>query len=119
MTDRLYLPERFRREVDRILRAHVPDMEVWAYGSRVNGTAHEASDLDLVLRNHGLEPISAGRIEALREAFRESNIPIIVDVHDWTMIPESFHAEILADYVTLNHSRTPAYDSLSWGRGLG
>ncbi len=24
---------------------------VWAYGSRVNGTAHESSDLDLVLRN--------------------------------------------------------------------
>ena len=101
MGDRLYLQERFRHEVDRILSKHVPDMEVWAYGSRVNGTAHEASDLDLVLRAHRLDPISVGRIEALREAFRESNIPIIVDVHDWAMIPESFHEEILADYVTL------------------
>ena len=101
MGDRLYLQERFRREVDRILSAHVPDVEVWAYGSRVNGMAHEASDLDLVLRAHGLDPISVARIEALREAFRESNIPIIVDVHDWAMIPQSFHEEILADYVTL------------------
>ena len=75
MSDRLYLQERFRREVDRILSEHVPDMEVWAYGSRVNGTAHEASALDLALRAHGLEPISVARIEALREAFRESNIP--------------------------------------------
>ena len=108
MGDRLYLQERFRREVDRILRAHVPDMEVWAYGSRVNGMAHEASDLDLVLRAHGLEPISTGRIEALREAFRESNIPIIVDVHDWAMIPESFHEEILEDYVTLRRAASAA-----------
>ena len=106
MGDRLYLQDRFRREVDRILNAHVPDMEVWAYGSRVNGMAHEASDLDLVLRARGLEPVSAGRIEALREAFRESNIPIIVDVHDWAMIPESFHEEILAGYVTLGSVAT-------------
>lgn len=112
MGDRLYLQERFRREVGRILSEHVPDVEVWAYGSRVNGMAHEASDLDLVLRAQGLEPISVTRIEALREAFRESNIPIIVDVHDWAMIPESFHEEILADYVTLGSgvSTTPVPD---------
>ncbi len=25
------------------------DMEIWAYGSRVNGDAHNGSDLDLVI----------------------------------------------------------------------
>ena len=34
-----------------ILARHVPEAEVWAYGSRVLGTAHEGSDLDLVLRH--------------------------------------------------------------------
>ena len=101
MDDRLYLPERYRREVDRIFSTTMPNMEVWAYGSRVNGTAHEASDLDLVLRAPGLAPIPASRMEALREAFRESNIPIIVDVHDWSRIPESFRQEILTDHMTL------------------
>lgn len=33
-----------------LLGQHVPQAEVWAYGSRVNGGAHEGSDLDLVLR---------------------------------------------------------------------
>lgn len=31
----------------------------WAYGSRVTGESHEASDLDLVLRGRGLEPLGA------------------------------------------------------------
>ncbi|MFN5236631.1 MAG: nucleotidyltransferase domain-containing protein [Bacteroidota bacterium] len=33
--------------------------EVWAYGSRVNGDAHEGSDLDLVIRTPGFRTASA------------------------------------------------------------
>lgn len=33
------------------------DFEVWAYGSRVSGEAHEGSDLDLVIRMHNLQKI--------------------------------------------------------------
>ena len=50
MTDRLELPLRYRRELESMLREHVPEAEVWAYGSRVSGESHPASDLDLVLR---------------------------------------------------------------------
>ena len=108
MDDRLDLPERYRCEVGRILSTTIPSMEVWAYGSRVNGTAHEASDLDLVLRAPGLAPISASRIEAVRESFRESNIPIIVDIHDWSRIPESFRQEILSGHMTLRSTDADA-----------
>ena len=41
MSDRLTLPTRYRREVERILEMVVPDVKVWAYGSRVTGTAYE------------------------------------------------------------------------------
>ena len=54
MTDRLDLPRRYREQLEALLSEHVPGVEVWAYGSRVNGRSHEASDLDLVLR--GPEP---------------------------------------------------------------
>ena len=37
--------------VRHLLAVHLPDAEVWAYGSRVQGTCHEGSDLDLVARN--------------------------------------------------------------------
>ena len=102
MSDRLELPERYRKQVEEILRDWIPDAEVWAYGSRVDGTSYEASDLDLVVRAPGLKPISAMDMEALREAFQESNIPIIVEARDWARLPTSFHREIERNYVQLN-----------------
>ena len=47
MTDRLALPRRYRDQLEALLREHVPGVEVWAYGSRVNGESHDGSDLDL------------------------------------------------------------------------
>ncbi len=100
MTDRLSLSPRHRRLVEELLREHVPNAEVWAYGSRVNGKSHEGSDLDLVVRGPALEPLGVEFID-LVEAFRESNIPILVQAHDWANLPESFHREIERDYVVV------------------
>ncbi len=49
MTERLRLSERHRNILTALLREHLPGVEVWAYGSRVNDRGHEGSDLDLVL----------------------------------------------------------------------
>ena len=99
MSDRLDLPERDRKEVARILNTTAPGIEVWVYGSRINGTSYKMSDLDLVLRGRDLEPIDVTILAAVRNAFNESNIPILVDVLDWAQIPESFRQEILTDYM--------------------
>ena len=47
----LNLRPAWRDMLESLLRTHVPQADVWAYGSRVTGGAHEASDLDIVLRN--------------------------------------------------------------------
>lgn len=80
--------------IRQILSSHLPDAEVIAYGSRVTGAAHEGSDLDLVVRNRNnpLQPV--GNLGAVREAFSESNLPILVDILDWSRIPDSFRKEI-------------------------
>ncbi len=105
MSDRLNLPDRWRRELEALLQKHVPDTEVWAYGSRVNGMGHEASDLDLVLRGPNLERIPTLQFSDLKEGLQESSIPILVDVHDWVRIPKSFHESIKQDYEAIpNHS---------------
>ena len=96
MSDRLHLPSRYLRQVEEILRENMPDAEVWAYGSRVDGTCHGASDLDIVVRGPGLRPIPSVDMQALREAFRESNIPIIVDAHDWSKLPETRRVSVHA-----------------------
>ena len=77
-----------------------PGVEVWAYGSRVNGESHDGSDLDLALRGPALEPLDGGFYDLL-EAIEKSNIPILVQAHDWAMLPESFRREIERGYVVL------------------
>ena len=95
--------------LEALLQKHVPNVEVWAYGSRVNGQAHNASDLDLVLRSPTLEPLSRERSN-LVEALEESNIPIIVQVHDWATFPESFHQEILRAYAVIQPAEALRYE---------
>jgi predicted nucleotidyltransferase len=50
---RLLLSDRHLHTLQALLAQHAPGAEVWAYGSRVTGGAHEGSDLDLVLRHPG------------------------------------------------------------------
>lgn len=75
--------------------------ELWAYGSRVTGEAHACSDLDLVVRMEDLKPADLDEFIAFGEALQESNIPIIIQVFDWARLPDSFHQNILKDYVVL------------------
>ena len=97
MVERLHLSERHRRALEALLREHLPGVEVWAYGSRVNGRSHDGSDLDLALRGPRLEEIPAERLTAFEEAVRESNIPFLVEARDWARLPERFHREIERD----------------------
>jgi predicted nucleotidyltransferase len=101
----LFLPETYLKMVQDILQAHLPNADVWAYGSRVNGDYYDASDLDLVARQS--DDLSRGQanLNETKEAFVESNIPIIVQIVDWARIPESFHAEILSNYAVLQKGK--------------
>ena len=99
--DRLHLSPRHRAQLEALLREHLPDVEVWAYGSRITGESHDGSDLDLVLRAPDLQEIPIGRLSDLWEALRESTIPFLVEARDWARLPEGFHGEIERDYVVL------------------
>lgn len=116
MTDHLDLPTRHREQVEALLREHVPQAEVWAYGSRVNGMNHEASDLDLALRGPDLAPIPTLQLADLTEAFRHSNIPILVEARDWARLPESFHNEIERNYVVMQRSGAIAFEQVAESR---
>ena len=101
MIERLDLQPRHRKQIEAMLREQLPGVEVWAYGSRVNGRGHGGSDLDLVLRGPDLQRLPSGKLSDLTEAFRESNIPFLIEALDWARLPESFHREIERDYVVL------------------
>ena len=101
MIERLDLQPRHRKQIEAMLREQLPGVEVWAYGSRVNGRSHGGSDLDLVLRGPDLQRLPSGKLSDLTDAFRESNIPFLIEARDWARLPESFHCEIERDYVVL------------------
>lgn len=105
MGDGLHLMPRHRRAVQELLDVHLPGVEVWVYGSRVSGRSHDASDLDLVLRAPGLRPIPMRELAAFTEALRDSNIPFLVDTHDWARLPEVFQREIGREHVVLVEGR--------------
>lgn len=70
-----------------LLNKYLPDTEVWAYGSRVKGTAKSYSDLDLVVFTKPEQPIAQFD---LKEAFEASDLPFRVDLFCWDEIPEQF-----------------------------
>ncbi|MDR7123037.1 nucleotidyltransferase domain-containing protein [Rheinheimera soli] len=89
----------------QILEQYVPQAEVWAYGSRVTGKAHQGSDLDIVLRNVANLNVAQSDWSELQEALQQSTLPILVDVHDWALLPNSFYPNIERDYVVLQKSQ--------------
>jgi predicted nucleotidyltransferase len=75
--------------------------KILAYGSRVNGKAHDMSDLDLVIVSDNGKTLNINELNDFKEKLRDSNIPILVQVMDWYRIPESFHENILNNYIEL------------------
>jgi uncharacterized protein len=91
-------PNHLRLLLD-VLNTHAPEAEVWAYGSRVNGSGHDGSDLDLIVRQPDALDQPQKQMAALRDALSESNLPMLVDVLDWARLPESFRDEIQRQHV--------------------
>ena len=81
-------------EIRAILIRTVPGYEVRAFGSRVDGRAGTYSDLDLAVVAADGGAVPGNRIQALRDAFSASNLPILVDVHDWSTLSDSFRAAV-------------------------
>jgi len=83
-----------------ILESIVPHAEVWAYGSRVKGTHHETSDLDLAIHCTSLDAEVAAQV-ALKTALVDSDLPIRVDVVAFRALPPSFQEAIRHRYTVL------------------
>jgi type I restriction enzyme S subunit len=86
-------------EVQTILKKTVPDLAVWAFGSRAQWTAKSASDLDLAIISQS--PLSLEMSAVLSDAFDESDLPMRVDIVDWASTKDTFRAIINKDKVVL------------------
>jgi predicted nucleotidyltransferase len=80
------------------LQQFLPDVGVWAFGSRTKGMARPTSDLDLVLF---INPAQKSQVFALLEALEESNLPFKVDLLIWDEIPDNFKTNIQQQFIEL------------------
>ncbi|HNC53600.1 MAG TPA: restriction endonuclease subunit S, partial [Accumulibacter sp.] len=87
------------RIVSDILRKHVPQYAVWAFGSRAKWTAKQYSDLDLAVITDKPLPLEVSA--SLTDDFSESDLPWKVDVVDWATTSESFRKIIERDKVVV------------------
>ena len=89
--------------VREILQTHLPDREVWVFGSRIGDNPKPYSDLDLLVRGDASLP--AGTFSALKEAFEESDLPFQVDLAEWATTSERFRRIIEANYLVIQTGR--------------
>ena len=87
------------RIVAEILWQHVPERQVWVFGSRTTGKAKSYSDLDLAIG--GDIPLSLCLMGSLHDAFDESMLPYKVDIVDLAAISPEFRQRIEGDFVLL------------------
>ena len=94
---KINLPNDELEIVTNLLQRYIPQAEIWAFGSRVNGKSKKYSDLDLAIIDS--KSIDIHLIIALKEAFSESNLDIKVDLLEWHNLNETFQKLILNNYV--------------------
>jgi type I restriction enzyme S subunit len=92
----------FSRSQCWIFERNVPGREVWAFGSRVNGTAEPYSDLDLAIL--GSDPLSVSILAELADDFTESDLPFKVDLVDWATTGKRFRKGIEGERVVVQNS---------------
>ena len=86
-----------------LLNDYLPGVTVWAYGSRIKGTARPQSDLDLAVFASAEQKRA---VAALKEGFEESQLPFRVDMFVWDEIPAQFRENIQRAHVILVNSHS-------------
>ena len=80
----------------------VRGIQIWAFGSRVTGTARRYSDLDLAVQTEAcLDRDLLGR---LQEALSESDLTIKVDLVDLADVAPAFRRRIERDGILLTNA---------------
>lgn len=96
--NKLLVKPEYLKILETIFQNYCPKAEIWAYGSRLNGDSHDGSDLDLVVKSFNEDK---KYLFELKELINDSNIPFIVDIHEYENFPQSFQEEILKNYVVI------------------
>ena len=76
------------------------EYQIFIFGSRVTGKAKKFSDFDVGI--FGKKPISFETLGLIDEAFENSDLPYIINVVDFSMVPKNFKKIALSKIKILN-----------------
>ena len=91
----LDLDPKYINFIKEIILPEIPNVEIYIFGSRVQGNALEYSDVDIALKNE--EKISIESILKLRIKFENSTFPYKVDIVDLKNLKDEFRGIIEKD----------------------
>jgi len=83
-------PEEASRHAAAIVRRHLPDpcWRVFLFGSRVTGTAHARSDIDIGIE--GPQAVPRAVLAAIEDELDEAPILYTIDIVDFARVSETF-----------------------------
>ena len=85
--------------VKNILKQNLPNLTVFAFGSRTKMTAKPYSDLDLVVMTDTL--LDLATMASLKDDFAESDLVFKVDISDWASLSDEFKSRIQSDLIQI------------------
>jgi predicted nucleotidyltransferase len=91
----MQLPSEYRNEiVNYIHQGLTVPVSIYLHGSRAKNSAHQGSDIDIVVKPQGNQPIPKFELMQVRARLSEGNIPYFVDIQDWDALPDWLKREI-------------------------
>jgi predicted nucleotidyltransferase len=92
------ITEEQERTIKALFSRYLPNTKVWVYGSRIDGSSNENSDLDVVVFSNDEQMVC---LAELREELERNFLPFRIDLFIWEHIPESFKDSILSNHIEL------------------
>ncbi len=81
-----------KKTLIKIIRKHLPETEIWLFGSRAQNQERPGSDIDIALDNK--QPIAWHIITKILLEIEETTIPAAVDVIDLQTCEQPFIEEV-------------------------
>jgi predicted nucleotidyltransferase len=88
-----------KKLIKGIVSLVVDDAKLYAFGSRVDGSAKKSSDLDVVIKSK--KEISLTNIADIKELLKASRLPYSVDIMYWDTLSDGFKNAIKDDLVEI------------------
>ena len=87
----------FKNKLLEIIHKHLPNCQVYLFGSRARATHQEGADIDIAL--DAGEKIDFRILFKINDEIEETTIPVFVDVIDLHAVSDTFKNEIKQDMI--------------------